>query len=204
MPTITILTDWDSDVEYNQDTGEYTKDPTLMTLRVGYSKPSKYRFAIRFPLTDLPLGVTVTKVELLLNKSSARGETEAHNIHAYCSAGQEDPEPDPASTFYVRIATGNLYVHATTIYRDSPATPYGEFIVVDLGPQACIDVENAKVAVNRFSVSMREDGDNDPVQSFRSKEFQEEYTVEVMPRLRITYAVGYQYSDGLVCISVAG
>ena len=31
-----------------------------------------------------------------------------------------------------------------------------------LGAQACIDVQNAKSAVNRFSLGFHQEGDNDP------------------------------------------
>lgn len=199
MPTLTILTDYDGDIEYNTDTAEYTKDDTDITLRFGWEKPSRWRSYKRFPLTDLPIDATVQKVELKVFKQSGTSDAGVHDIHAYGTNGQEDPELDSGSTLWNRCGSGNLYVNDTTIFRTTPA---GQWITIDLGSQAVMDVQNAKSAVNRFAVAIHEEGDNDIVHDIRSSEYD-----AGDPTLIITYTVptaGYSYSDGLVCVQVSG
>jgi len=148
------------------------------------------RAYIRFDLTALPAGATVQKVRLSCEVLLAGGADHLLDIHAYNVKGQADPCDDPPETCFNRISTGNLYADDLTNMRT-----VGWFWV-DLGAQACIDVQNAKSAVNRFSLGLHEEGDDSVDGDIR----------RCYSLLEITYTpppvVGYQYSDGLVTVRV--
>jgi len=146
---------------------------------------TRYRGAIRFPLGALPAGSTVTQVRLKVYCRVAGGATHLLDIHAYNTNGQSDPEADAGGgvfcdVVYARCASGNLYNNDDTSLR---TTGTKWFI---LGGTVCTDVQNAKTAVNRFSLGLHEEGDDeDPPAEIDTME-----TVGGTPaQLEITYTV---------------
>lgn len=202
MPTITITADYDG---YAEAFGivRYKFD-TLSPIYVGYRSQkvgaNLDRGFFRFPLNALPAGATVTQVRHYVYCRSAGGASHSLDVHAYGSNGQEDPQPDNAATCFDRCASGNLYVDDSTELR----TTGDKWIT--LGGSICADIQNAKAAVNRFSLALHEEGDNDPYAILDALEYSGGYPAQ----LEITYEegpappAGYQYSDGLVSIQVAG
>jgi len=198
LPVVTIEADYDGYVD--DGTTKDSVQDVDETLWVGYVYKLTYprfRAFFRFPLTDLPLGVTVTQVRFLFYVWEGNG---AHlmDIHAYDTNGQTDPEPDNAPTTYARCASGNLYNDDLTEQRTVGAK------AIVLGGTANADVENAKATVNRFSLGLHEEGDNDAIIQIEPEE--DWVAPDKRPKLEITYeippVVGYQYSDGLVTVRV--
>lgn len=119
----------------------------------------KLRSAIRFSLSNLPSGANVTRVRVRLKVRVAGGAAHLGDIHPYNANGQADPEADGAEDCYNRCAAGTEYIDDSTEFR---ATGVKWFTLGDgETAQACVDVENAKSAVNRFSIGLHEEGDND-------------------------------------------
>lgn len=166
----TITANWGADVSSGG-----TKYPNDGSDYVGYSATS-YRTGNKFPLTSLPSGATVTKVEVIFRCSQAGGADHLLDIHPYNGNGQADPETDSGSNMYTRCASGTAYVNDATFLRTTGVK------TIDLGSQACTDVMNAKTAVNRFSLGWQEEGDNSAEARLA------EYTDATNPpKLRITY-----------------
>lgn len=202
MPTIEITADYDGSSVYDEQAGAYLKRTTAPHLYVGYDSANKERNRafIRFLLSSLPANATVTQVRLLCECSYAGGASHQTDIHPYNGDGQANPANDGAGTTYSRCAAGTEYVNNSTALRTFGKKEF------NLGSQACTDVENAKSAVNRFSLGLHEEGDNDAYAALYSIDYPNGVQ---MPTLVITYtfpapAVGYHYSDGLVCVQVAG
>jgi len=166
MPVVSITTDYDG-ISYHLAC-RYSKYDGLELLRIGVYTTKEgdhlYRTYIRFPLDDLPAGSTVTQVRLKLNVFAAGGAAHLGDIHAYNVNGQADPQPDDAETSWTRCATGNLYVDDTTEFRTTGIKWW------TLGGTVNEDVENAKAAVNRFTLGLHEEGDNDKHADFDSLE----------------------------------
>jgi len=199
MPTVEIFADYDGYITYDVEAGTYSRDDTAYEARCGFTKGYKYRAFFRFPLESLPENAKVSKVELKIAVDVAGGEAAVWDIHPYNDDGQADPKTDPDSTVYARSAPPG-----TPYLDDDPFARVSGYYSLDLGLQACVDIENAKAAVNRFSLGIHEEGDNDPYCTFCTTE---EIADVDRPRLLITYTVppvGYQYSDGLVTVMVAG
>lgn len=205
MPTITINNNYDAWAQYDICNATYQKIENDSVFHFGYYKAyqcAEYRSraAIRFPLDSLPAGANVTLVRLKVKILRGGGSVHLTDVHPYNGDGQADPDPDDAQTFYSRTASGTPYIDDTTAFRTSGIKWF------DLGAQACIDVENAKAAVNRFSIGLHEEGDNDDEAVCEGRLTPN----AVQPQLEITYeeaappAVGYSYSDGLVCVQVGG
>ena len=173
---ITITATWGAEVG---DTG--TKYPNDGSDYLGHSGTRPYRVANKFSLTNLPSGVTITKVEVIYSVSQLGGADHLTDIHPYNGNGQADPETDSGSDMYTRCASGTEYVNDDTSSRTTGVK------TIDLGSQACTDVMNAKSAVNWFSLGWHEEGDN-------SNEARlDEYTDATNPsKLRITYTVDYE------------
>jgi hypothetical protein len=95
------------------------------------------------------------------------------DVHAYDTNGQTDPSQDSGSTQYTRCASGNLYLDDDTTWRATGN------VWLTLGGSVIDDVAAAKAAVNRFSLGVHEEGDNDasPVADGSS----------ILPQLEITY-----------------
>jgi len=190
LPTILINTDYDGFVEYDEVEGTYTKFDTEIYAYVGYAYytvdklfcPLRDRGYFRFPLTALPENAIVTRVRFKVGCISAGATTHLTDIHAYGTNGQEDPQADPPATVYERCATGNLYVNDS----DARRTINTKWWTLGEGAdaQACIDVKNAKLAVNRFSIALHEEGDNDTRAGLATIERE-----EVIPQLEITYTI---------------
>jgi len=169
LPTILIDRDYTGTVQYIPP--NYTKLPDPMFM--GMYEAAKgvyyyYRGFARFPLTSLPAGSTVTQVRFNFYCYTG-GAAHLLDIHAYGVAGQENPETDGAETCYNRCASGNLYVDDSDALR----TIGDKWFL--LGGTVCADVQNAKSAVNRFSLGLHEEEDNDP------------YAGAYVPILEITY-----------------
>lgn len=177
MPTITITADYDGEIR--KSGASYVKDDTDVNDSVGYlSKGAwQYRAYRRFPLTNLPAGVVVSKVRLKVNVTSAGGADHLTDIHPYNSDGQADPSADADATLFTRCAAGTEYVNNSTALR---ATGVKWF---DLGSQACTDVASAKSAVNRFSVGLHEEGDDSTLAGIQAIEAEGTTT-----QLEVTYS----------------
>jgi len=190
VAVVTIETDYDGDV---RDDG--LKETVLATIYVGYLKFA-YRIFLRFPLDALPAGSTVNSVTLILVVKEPGGAAHLLDVHAYNLVGQADPEVDTGLTLWDRCASGQLYLDDSIDLRTvgSKSLP--------LGGTVCSDVEAAKAAVNRFSLGLHEEGDNDDDAGVAAIE----HDIYPPARLQIDYTpppvVGYQYSDGLVTVRV--
>ena len=173
---ITITVSWGADVgnngaKYPDDGSDY----------VGHSGTRPYRTANKFPLTNLPSGATVTKVEVIFRVSQQGSSYHRLDIHPYDGNGQADPETDSGFDMYSRCAAGTEYVNDDTSCRTTGVK------TIDLGSQACTDAMSAKSAVNRFSLGWHEEGDNSDEARL------DEYTDATNPpKLRITFASDYQ------------
>ena len=151
MAVLTITCDYDGDV-----TDQGTKDDTFENVNVGVKyKEYPRRVYIRFPLTDLPSNVVISQVRLYVHCNNAGGSAHLTDIHAYGTNGQEDPQQDTGLTLYDRCASGNLYVDDSDALR----TEGDKWFV--LGGSVAQDIVNAKNSVNRFSLALHEEGDND-------------------------------------------
>lgn len=201
MPVLLISIDLDGHCKRNSgvDPPEYAKEATLTELYVGASKTYEFRTFLRFSLASLPSGVNVTLVRLKINVMSEGGGGHSTDFHAYNVNGQADPCADSGQTLWDRCGSGNLYID------NSFALQNLGIHWLDLGPQACIDVQDAKAAVDRFSVALHEEGDN----TARGTIEAQEHSNTGHAQLEITYEeeapppiAKIQYSDGLVCVSV--
>jgi hypothetical protein len=164
------LAHWDSITGYSKD--------SVPPYRIGYyagKTYGHYRIGARFPLASLPSGATVTQVRVWMNVASAGGSASLLDIHAYDTNGQTDPSPDEAQVFHDRCASGNLYYDDGTDLRTT-----GEKWIT-LGGSVCQDVMNAKSAVNRFSLGLHEEGDNDPYATLTSDGVKLEITYTAPP-----------------------
>jgi len=197
LPTINISVDYDVYAE-RDPSDNYIKYDEQTGLIVGaweekYVGTHRYRSAFRFPLAALPADATVTGLRFGCQGIIAGGASHETDVHPYGSDGQDDPEADGAQNCYDRCAEGSAYVDNSTALR---STGWKWF---DLPAAAITDLQNAKSAVNRFSIGLHEEGDNDPyatIESLRHPDPNEAI-------LEITYtvpAVGYQYTDGLVTV----
>jgi len=201
VTTIEITADYDA---MSHISGTPAKHETGTDLYVGKWYVEQWRTGVRFPLATLPSGKNVTKVRVKIYVNAAGGAASLVDIHPYNGDGQADPDTDDdPAVFYPRCAAGTEYVNDSIEGRTT-----GEkwFTLGDgESAQACIDVENAKSAVNRFSVGFHEEGDNDAGATLDSLE----KSGGIPAVLEITYEeptppVGYSYSDGLVSVQVAG
>jgi len=209
MPVLTITTDYDGAIRHEiaPDLCTYVKQDAIDDMAIGYAVvfdkvtyEYKFRGYIRFPLTELPPNANVTQVRLKVycNTASA-SSTHYLDVHAYDTNGQTDPEPDAGATLFNRCASGNLY------YNDGINLQSTNTKWITLGGTVCEDVEKAKTAVNRFSLGLHEEGDDDDdawldqLDKVGGVPAELEITYEVPPPV-----VGYQYSDGLVTVRVGG
>lgn len=121
------------------------------TIYWGHDTSLNYEYLYaRFPLVDLnslPAGATITKVTLSTTQESRQGFPTV-KVQAYNQDGQADPTADTCVTVGTRS-------------KDDP-TPYisssqgtGSW---DLGAQGILDINAAKVAVDRFSVAVNTSG----------------------------------------------
>jgi hypothetical protein len=181
MAILTITTDYDGHVYLNVGTGEYIKNTTAGEARVGFSSKDnyKYRSFFRFPLTDLPSNANISQVRLYVYCRYYGSSTHLTDIHAYGTNGQENPEVDTGQTLYDRCASGNLYVDDSVDLRTS-----GDKWFVLAGSVAQ-DIINAKNVVNRFSLALHEEGDNDTYAALDTLETSAGYPA----KLEITYIV---------------
>lgn len=148
-------------------------------------------------LDALPANANVTKVRVKYSipVGGAGGANFLMCWRPYNNDGQGLPCDDTGETFFDRCATGTVYVEDS-----GPRTEGEKWVTLGDGEsaQACIDVENAKQAVNRFSLGMQEKNDDDLSCDISM----------IGARLEITYELpvvaGYSYGDGLVCVQVAG
>jgi len=204
MPVLEIPAEYDGDIWYYNAT--YEKRDTLADISAGRLVPKgatqgSLRAYMRFPLASLPAGAVVSQVRLrLYEEISQTVSGYLLNIRAYHTNGQTDPQPDTGATLYSRSASGNLYLQDSRY--TAPTAGIQWFL---LGGTVNEDVENAKTAVNFFSLALQEDGDDQAAITWDSIE-----AGTYPPLLEITYEVpppppvGYQYSDGLVTVRVGG
>ena len=152
MAVLTITADYDGEVD-----GSGTKNDIAGEMYVSCRPKAAYpsRSYIRFPLTALPSNIVITQVRLYVYCFGAGGSTHLTDIHAYGTNGQEDPQVDTGTTLYDRCASGNLYVDDSTDLR----TTGDKWFI--LGGSVAQDIINAKNAVNRFSLALHEEGDNE-------------------------------------------
>ena len=146
--TIIITTDYDGQI-----TSTDIKSDNIITVAVG-GKVAKttYRSFYRFPLAALPADKNVTNARFRLNIITSDAPAGLWDVHAYDTNGQTDPSGESS---YAHCASGNLYVDDDITWRNLGQT------WITLGGNVCTDIENAKSAVNRFSLGCHEEGDND-------------------------------------------
>ncbi len=137
---VTVTATWGADNDgWNWYPGWYDS--------IGRDEGPNYRVANSFSLASLPAGVHVTKVEVIFCVDS-ESPGSLLDIHAYNDDGQADPQTDSASVGYSRCAPqGTPYLNDGTHLRTTGVK------TVDLGPQACTDVEAAKASVNQFTLA---------------------------------------------------
>lgn len=185
---ITITGNFDGTGAYSTQTEEYTCDDDLNFTYIGLDGKSKQRVYIRFPLNSLVLnGKNVTQVKLKIYCSSG-GTGHTLKVRGYNSNGQTDPSPDACASRYARCVSGNLY-HTGTELRTTGQKE------ITLGGNACTDLQNAKSAVNRFSLGLHEDGDNDIYAGIVAIEHG---TAAWRPQLVITYEEEAPPSGGIL------
>jgi len=145
---ITLSTDFDG---YATSTG--SKQTTSSNF-VGITEEGiKGRAFIRFNLSNLPSGGTITDVKLTVNQIDNQASQLWVDIQAYDQTGQTDPEPDSAAFAYSR--GGN---DPTPYIDDSTGLQTLGIKTINLPSTAYIDIQNAKTAVNRFTIAFNEDG----------------------------------------------
>ena len=171
MTVLTINTDYDGDVN-----NSFTKTTNGATVRVGIAAKAPYHTFARFPLTNLPTGATISQVRLLVNCGTAGGAAHLLDIHPYNSDGQTDPSADAGDPCYSRSAAGTAYINDDTSLRSTGAKAF------TLGGSVVADVGNAKTAVNRFSLGLHEEGENDNYASITALD-----AGSNVPQLEITY-----------------
>ena len=145
---LTISADYDAYVETTP-----TKTATTVILKIGYSTTTDfYRTGVRIPLTSLPSNPTISDVDLVVKVTDA-ASAQTVDVQAYNLNGQADPEVDAAAAFRDRCADdATPYLAANT---------FGETLGVktlQLPAEANTDVQNAKAAVNRFSLGFQRVG----------------------------------------------
>lgn len=188
MPTITITTNYDGYIAHNSTTGTYGKNVTNPETRCGWytqivDKIEHHlheRPLFRFSLADLPAEAIITLVRFYCFVTTVGGGSHLTDIHAYGTVGQENPELDDGVIAWGRTASGTLYVDDSNILRTSGDRWF------TLLEQANIDIQNAKIAVNRFSIGMHEEGDNDPIAILRTLE---SVYYPYPAKLEITYTI---------------
>jgi len=202
LPIVTLTTNYDGEASYETIFGIYAKDPTDVLMYCGYvtSKGGNiiYRDFIRFSLADLPSGIVVTQARLRLYCRLPGGSSHIAVFKGYHTNGQTDPEPDDAETCYVRCTSGEEYC-STDEFRTVGLK------WINLGATACQHIQDAKSAVNRWSVAIQELLNDDPYAQLDTLETDLGFPAQ----LEITYesslpSVGYSYTDGLVTVQVAG
>lgn len=175
----------------------------LAVSSIGYDGVNKdyYRCYRKFSLDSVPSGANVTKVRVKVYCDGAGGSAHLLDIHPFGGNGQPDT-PGNEQTCYNRCAEGNPYVDDSPELRTT-----GEkwFTLGDgQNSQACIDVENAKAAVNRFTLGFHEEGDNDNRATLRTTSMGYYSVLEITYEAAPPPPAGYHYSDGLVSVQVAG
>jgi len=173
LTVLTISTDYDGDVN-----NVFAKTTNGTSVRVGVASKAPYHAFVRFPLTSLPTGATVSQVRLLVNCGTAGAAAHLLDIHPYNSDGQADPSADAGDPCYSRCAAGTAYINDDTSLRSTGAKAF------TLGGTVVADVGNAKTAVNRFSLGLHEEGDNDNAASVTALD-----NGSNIPQLEITYTV---------------
>jgi len=173
LTVLTINTDYDGDVN-----NVFSKTTNGTTVRVGVASKAPYHTFVRFPLTNLPGNATVSQVRLLVNCGTAGAAAHLLDIHPYNSDGQADPSADAGDPCYSRCAAGTPYINDDTSLRSTGAKAF------TLGGTVVADVGNAKTAVNRFSLGLHEEGDNDNAASIIALE-----NGSNIQQLEITYTV---------------
>lgn len=179
MTLLAIDVDYDGHITNATD---YPKSDTGTTLLVGDNgKSGDGHIFLRFPLTDLPLGATITLVQLKIYCSEAGGGAHLLDVHPYNADGQADPEVDTGEACWNRCAAGSPYVDDDTCLRTTgPKT-------LTLGGSVATHIGAAKNAVNRFSLGLHEEGENDDKAEIYALENESNYAI-----LEITYTAGGQ------------
>jgi hypothetical protein len=170
MAELTIPASWTCDVDVNTKYDCDGSDEISAGIRI----------AQKFPLTTLPSGANVTKVESKVYVS-VNVSGFLINIHPYNEDGQADPYDDNPLTMYNRCLPSAIYIDGDTFGQTTG------WHTITLGDgesaQACVDVEAAKSAVDRFTVSfVRKSGSNFV--------HLDEYCMANKPQLIITYTTG--------------
>lgn len=143
----TISTDWDATIMWEPDAWFMM---TNWSLFIGYrftGAPYQIdRMVCRFPLTALPGGVSIASVDFKNNCTFAGDAPATWDIHPYNGDGQANPATDSPATCAARILVGTPYLDDLIDWRTTGIK------TMLLSSAANTDVENAKAAVNRFSL----------------------------------------------------
>jgi len=208
MAIVNIESYHDFSVRYWPETGEYAKDdPCTGVVEVGLIVPKdgeeRARGCFTFSLANLPLGANVIKVRVRFKCILPGAEDGEWAINPYNGDGQADPCTDPPATCYERALAPGVDPYVVPITEFRTAGVYWFTLGDGAEARACIDVENAKTAVNRFALGLVEV--TDLRNACKLGSCYHDPGTEERPLLEITYTVppvGYQYSDGLVTVRV--
>jgi len=173
------------DVDYDghvTNATDWPKSDATTTLLVGDNgKSGDGHIFLRFSLTDLPSGAVITLVQLKIYCSVAGAAAHLLDVHPYNGDGQADPEVDTGETCWNRCAAGDPYVDDDICLRTTGAK------TLTLGGSVAAHIGAAKTAVNRFSLGLHEEGEDDTKAEIYALENESNYAV-----LEITYTAGGQ------------
>jgi len=109
--------------------GVYSGDPY-----VDSNDPEKC--ALRFDLSSLPVGSTVSQVDLQCENTNATDGSASHRLGPYGGDGQSDPEADNAATLFSRCdLSSDNYITGRTEFRTTGSKTFS-----NLGSAANTDV----------------------------------------------------------------
>jgi len=160
MPTVTLYSEYDGWISRRSPPAppEYYKTATDTRISVGKTTGvipvRRARAFIQWSLDPLPLGAQALEARFRSMVSDAGDAGHQLDVHAYGVNGQDDPALDDGATLWDRCASGHLYHDDGTEYRST-----GEKWIT-LAGDVHGDLQAAKALVNRFSLALHEEGDD--------------------------------------------
>jgi len=205
MPVLQIPPAQDSHDGNGESTGLTYVCSTALYLNAGMVATKKYLTTyMKFLLDNLPSDASISQVRIRLNVRSVGGSAGLWTVRGYgLPSGQPDPELDTGNNCELRYTrccvegtSGNKYLENITEFRT-----FGEKWLI-LGGNVAQDIMNAKSGVNRFTLAVHEQGQDDQYAQFYDYTSGSAYWEILEITYTVEAAVGYSYSNGLVSISV--
>ena len=141
MATLNIDADFDSRASSGAE------DETETTVIVGAVATIENRVQLRFPLTGVTDGSTVTDATLQFNVTAESGAGQTIDVYAYNGDGQADPDVDVAADKFSRSLS------ATLLINDLAASTVGSK-TGDLGATADGHIQTNLSGVDRYSIGL--------------------------------------------------